>query len=753
MYKKYLFTLLLFGAIVNANAQQQFYVSPNGDNNNPGSLEKPFATITKARDAIRKIKKDNGLPINGVKVFIRGGNYPFTSSLDLIKEDAGEAGKPIIYQAYQNEVPHLIGGSLVKSKDWKPLSKEAKNRVNPKVSADKLVELDLNKQSFINVKQFAPKNLFTTDWYIIDLFADNLRQPISQWPNPKENIRGVNDPGWTTTNGSKDNFTFYFAEGGKPQDKDGFNDLDADATQRSERWAKSLKDGHELWLKGLWRTPWEPITTKIDKINLKDKSISLLEQPPHGMGSKYTGIVNENPLWRVGSGKENYFAINYLDEIDQPGEWAVDFKDQKLYYYPPKPIDKLNIMISDMKLAIINIKDASYIQIKGLTIEGGLGDGITMTNSNKVLVADNIIQNVGATGITINGGFDNKIQSNDILEIAGCGIEINNVGDRYQLQPGNDTITNNHIHDVGKLAFKEAIMITNSVGLVISHNLIHDTPKGAIRTLDVNDCLFEYNEIHNIALKEGDNGVFYNYGGWSTYGNIYRYNFSHHTNRANGFYSDDGDSGDFYYNNIVYDCISAVKFGGGHDLLAENNLIIKSKAQTVDDRGKDRNYRLGTKYETNLTKFNIDKSPWKEYGEKLMAKYNYSTKLWSDILVESWHPELPNGSRVKNNIIIGSGPFVKHTGLVEISDNTSIPKLDESLFFDFKLMDLRSNNPQILQKFPTLNDVFPLIGLQKDNYRKVIPTRKETGGLSNRGDAEAVDTEDKMIDKVIPKSH
>jgi hypothetical protein len=47
-------------------------------------------------------------------------------------------------------------------------------------------------------------------------------------------------------------------------------------------------------------------------------------------------------------------------------------------------------------------------------------------------------------------------------------------------------------------------------------------------------------------------------------------------------------------------------------------------------------------------------------------------------------------------------------------------------------------------------EVFPTIGLQIDNYRKVIPTRKESGGLNNRSSTDNVDTEDKMIDKVVP---
>ncbi len=749
MQKKIILLSFLLSGFVLMQAQTiQLYVAPNGNDKNDGSIHQPLATLQKAKELVRQLKKSDANK-QGITVFIRGGNYSFTSSLELTKDDSGEEGKPISYESYPNETPHFIGGSLVDINNWKPLDKKAAKRVHPKISADKLVELDVAALGFKNITAFAPKNQFTTEWYIIDLFANDVRQPLSQWPNPTENIRGKNDAGWTTCNGSKDNTTFYFGSNGKPEDKDTTNELDLDGTNRSERWYNILKSGHELWLKGLWRTPWEPRTHKVNSINLKDQSIELTEEPPQGMGSKYTAIANEKPLWRVGSGKEGYYALNLLEEIDMPGEWALDVVDKKLYYYPPAPLNSLKIMISDMKAPIIKVNGASYIAFKNIQVEGGLGNGFDIINSNHhITVAGCNIINVGNTGININGGDNQLIQSNDIAETGGLGIQLANLGNRAALTSSNTIVTNNHIHHVGKLVFREAINVTNSVGITISHNLLHDIPKGSIHTMDMNNCILEYNEMHNIALKEGDNGVFYNYGGWSTYGNIFIYNFAHHINRSNAFYSDDGDSGDWYYKNIVQDCISGVKFGGGHDNLAENNLFIQSKDQTVDDRGKDRNYRLGTKYETNLTQFNIDKGVWKEYAVQLMKDFHLTTNLWSDVLNPEWHAELPNGCRMKDNVAVASGKFQFKTGKVESVNNTAIKTIAEAGFYDYKNMDLRTNNPQILEKFPELNEVFPTIGLQKDTYRKTIPTRKETGGLTNRTNAENIDAEDKMTDKI-----
>jgi hypothetical protein len=747
-FKMLSFALVVSVSVLQNTYAQQLFVAPNGNDKNSGTIDKPFATLAKAKEAIRELKKNKGLDKDGVTVFLRGGNYQLTNSFELTKEDGGEVSKPVVYKAYQNEVPHIIGGTVVEAKYWKPLDKEAIKRVHPSINPSKLVALDVSELRLKNVGQFAPHNQFVTDWFIIDLFANDKRQPIAQFPNPTQNIRGKNDPGWITCNGTKDNMSFYYGANGNPDDADTTNELDIDGTHRTERWSNALKSGHEIWLKGLWRVPWDPITMKVQEIDTKDQSIRFYEQPPSGMGSKYTAVVSEKPLWRKGSGNENYFAINLLEEIDQPGEWALDIKDKRLYYYPAAPIDKLNIMISDMTMPIVKLNGVDNLQIVGLQVEGGLGTAIDIANSTNVTIAACNIINAGKVGISMNGGNNNTILSNNISETAGVGIDLKNLGDRKTLTSSNVLVQNNYIHHVGKLIYKQGIFLTNCVGVTVSHNLIHDIPTGSVRTLDVNNCIFEYNEIHNIALKEGDTGAFYSYGGWSTYGNVFRYNFMHHINRANGLYSDDGDSGDFYYKNIIQDCVNGVLFGGGHDVLAENNLFIQSKSQIIDDRGKDRNYRLGTKYETNLTQFNINKSPWKEYGENLKTQYQLSTNLWGDVLNPNWHAELPNGSRMNNNVAVASGKFQIKTGKVEAVDNITIKTIDEATFYNYANMDLRTKNPIILQKIPELNEFFPTIGLQKDSYRKTIPTRKETGGLSNR--TVAIDTEDKMVDQVKP---
>jgi parallel beta-helix repeat protein len=724
----------------------EIFVSPNGNDSGAGTRQSPFRTPARARDAIRAIKKEGSFPQGGVTVWIGGGEYPASSSLELTGEDSGTQDRPVIYRSYPDEKARLIGGVPVDSTQWKPINAAARKRVHPRVNPDNLRELDVKKLGFEHVGKFADSDRFSTEWYIIDLFANDRRQPISKWPNPNENIRGVNDPGWTTCNGSKDNFTFYYGQGGVPQDKDLTNELDKDGTNRSRRWKASLEAGHDLWLKGCWRTPWEPWTMRIKEINTEQEWIRFYMEPSGGMGSKYTPNASEKPLWRVGSGKEKWLAINLLDEIDMPGEWALDIQDQKLYYWPPSAIETLKIMVSDRAQPLIRLKNVHHVQIIGLNLEGGLGNGIEMTDCADNLIAGCTIANSGNTGIRDVRGMRNRIQSNDIYETGGWGIELSRVGDRAKLIDSGIQIINNHIHHIGRLAFKEGIRMDTCVGVRVAHNLIHDIPKGGIRNDMMNNCLFEYNEVHNNALGESDTGTFYGYGGWSTYGNVYRYNFTHHTNRSNGFYCDDGDSGDVFYNNIVQGSITALKFGGGHDNLAHNNLLVENQNQEIDDRGISRNYRIGTNYEKQLREMKPQEEPWLSYGKKLTAEFQLKTRLWSDVLNPDWHPEWPNGSTMVDNAAVACGPFNKpKNGDVQVSGNLIIKTIQEAGFYDYKNMDLRTDNSKILEKFPRLNEVFPMIGLQKDEYRLYVPTRAQTGGLEDRGMAGDPWNEDQFL--------
>jgi hypothetical protein len=86
------------------------YVSPTGSDANPGTFAQPFATLEKARQAVRTI---NASMTQDLYVYVRGGHYELASPLGLGAADSGSNGYRVIYKAWADEVPVLSGGRRI----------------------------------------------------------------------------------------------------------------------------------------------------------------------------------------------------------------------------------------------------------------------------------------------------------------------------------------------------------------------------------------------------------------------------------------------------------------------------------------------------------------------------------------------------------------------------------------------------------------------------------------------------------------
>ena len=99
MKNLFIITLLIF-SLVNVSAQQDFYVSTNGDDGNSGTLASPFATIQNAIDNITA----------GSTIYILAGTYSTeTIWLDNLH---GSIGSTITIRNYQNDEVIVNGTSL-----------------------------------------------------------------------------------------------------------------------------------------------------------------------------------------------------------------------------------------------------------------------------------------------------------------------------------------------------------------------------------------------------------------------------------------------------------------------------------------------------------------------------------------------------------------------------------------------------------------------------------------------------------------
>jgi hypothetical protein len=85
----------------------EFWVSPQGDDGAAGTADAPFASLERARDAIRALPaaQRNGY----VVVTLKGGTYRLQRPLMLDWRDSGQPGYPVVYRAAAGERPVIVG--------------------------------------------------------------------------------------------------------------------------------------------------------------------------------------------------------------------------------------------------------------------------------------------------------------------------------------------------------------------------------------------------------------------------------------------------------------------------------------------------------------------------------------------------------------------------------------------------------------------------------------------------------------------
>lgn len=102
---------LLALGLVTLVVRADYHVSPAGDDANPGTYSKPFATIHRAQTEVRK---------KPGTVYLREGTHYLKEPIVFTAADSGNARRPVVYQPWKNEKPVISGGVRLSHLDWKP---------------------------------------------------------------------------------------------------------------------------------------------------------------------------------------------------------------------------------------------------------------------------------------------------------------------------------------------------------------------------------------------------------------------------------------------------------------------------------------------------------------------------------------------------------------------------------------------------------------------------------------------------------
>ncbi|MGB1717438.1 MAG: hypothetical protein ACPHO6_04750, partial [Candidatus Latescibacterota bacterium] len=89
---------------------KELYVSHTGRDSYSGTQKRPFATLARARDALRALPAAERA---GSTVWIGGGDYSMGESLRLGPRDGGQQGAPVTWRAVPGEQVRLVGGRVL----------------------------------------------------------------------------------------------------------------------------------------------------------------------------------------------------------------------------------------------------------------------------------------------------------------------------------------------------------------------------------------------------------------------------------------------------------------------------------------------------------------------------------------------------------------------------------------------------------------------------------------------------------------
>ena len=531
---KTLFFSLFLGLSVIVSAED-LYVSPKGSDQADGSREHPFATLSRARDAVRALPKTQD-----ITVWIDGVDYLFGEPLKLTAEDSGTEAHPVIWRAMDGRTPRLLGGRQLKTGDLMRVTDSATlERIAPSLRG-KIVALDLDRLGARTTGPF-PTVFHDSGFHgIPDLFCDGKRLPLSRYPKTGymrfekviDNAGGPTD--WRNPAASTRKVD--------PNGPGGTFVYRAEDAPRFEIWKRQLERG--VWLRGYWRVTWEVSGQRLSAIDPSARTATFAKPIPGGIGNKYTRPA--------GNGREAYWLTNLLEEISEPGEWCVDFKDRKIYLYPPANLAAGSLLLADQPAPVVSLEGVSHVVLRGLDVEGNLGDGIRITGGEHDLIAGCTVHHVDRYAIAVDGGKEHVVQSNDLFHLGEGGVWLGG-GDEASLPrvPAGHRVVNNHIHDFSELALVYTPGVNAgftgggsgghhaAVGMYVANNLIHDTPHGGILYGSM-DSIFEFNEIFRWCLVSNDLGAFYAYDLRARhFGNVtFRNNFMHDSRIGDGIYFD-----------------------------------------------------------------------------------------------------------------------------------------------------------------------------------------------------------------------
>ena len=258
---------------------RQLFVSPLGSDSNRGTQESPFQTLTKARDHLRSLNGGN----QDIEVILSGGTYFIDEPIVFNVADGGTGDHSVSYKAAKNELPVISSGREIAK--WKKVKDYPESL--PEIARGKVWEAEI---------------------------PDDLERFHTLYDG-YERLPRARSTGFQSTQEKFEKFASRNVA--NPEDRHLLREITY-PTGEIKNWC-NLEDIEVFFSPVPWCLNFSPI----DSVNEETKTAYLkfeANSPPFTTPKPY------NPAW----------VENVIDFLDEPGEWVLNMKDRKLYYWPVK---------------------------------------------------------------------------------------------------------------------------------------------------------------------------------------------------------------------------------------------------------------------------------------------------------------------------------------------------------------------------------------------------------------------------------
>lgn len=522
--------LLILFATLQSPAPIKIWVSPGGDNGNPGTQTEPLADIDIALRKARELRRFGQVAADQpVDIVLKEGTYSLNTSLFLRSQDSGTETSPTVITTAENERPVLSGGYRLRN--WRRVHETIPGL--PPSSEGNIWAADIPKQNgqFLKFHQ---------------IWVNGKRAVRARYPNQGQMERLA---AW---------------EPGKQEAR-----IPASAVE-------SIDDAPNMEI--LIDQVWEIARLPIHSINMSGEEASLTFPQPESR------IAFEHP-WPPVVMTDEYHAPFFLDNalqfLDAPGEWFEDIEQGKIYYRPRTDEDLgTAAVITPVLETLVRMEGSlddpvAHVRFQGITfayaawprpyeqgivpLQAGMymvgayrirpkGTGyapnldnqawigrppaaVEVRNAHDISFINCRFEHTVSAGLDFRSGtHDDAIQGCLFRDIGGNGIQIGafseeGVETHFPYNPkdervicSNETISNNLVTDCGKEDWGSVgICVGYGRNITIEHNELSNLPYTGISVgwgwTPTANCMknnhIVANRIHRVATKMGDTGGIY----------------------------------------------------------------------------------------------------------------------------------------------------------------------------------------------------------------------------------------------------